>query len=80
MGIRKLTEDETLDWHDLWRRFKATFPDIKAMWGEYQDWKFWRDKMHRTYKNIDCNASGRVTKQGVQASMIAARKAWKRKH
>lgn len=80
MGIRKLTEEETLDWHDLWRRLKANFPDVLVMLDAYRDWKYWRDKMATTYHNIDCNANGRVTKAGVQASMKAARKAWKRKH
>jgi hypothetical protein len=78
--MKRLSDDETLDWHDLLRRLCSTFPDLKAMRDAYNDWAYWREKMHRTYRNIDNNADGKMTQKGAIASARAARKAWKRKH
>ncbi len=77
---RPLKPEETLDWHDLFRRLARDLPRIDAMLFDIKEWREQRARFKKLYHNLDSNAEGRVTNKDVQQNMKNARKRWKMKH
>ena len=78
--MRRLEDDETLDWHDLYHRVRRAFPDITAMWFAYAEWSVQRQYYQNLYRRLDLNSKGKMTQKSAMESAKAVLREWKRKH
>ena len=73
----RLQDDEDLTWHDLYRRLKEAFPDIREMYISILDWREKRAYFTELYQRIDRNQEGKFDKRTYIKQVNQLRKARK---